>query len=85
MIEPVFGTIKRQLGFPQLNVRTKPKVSGKISLLFLGYNFKRVIKVMGRTELIQYFRARISLLISEIIAVFGEFGNLENCFATQTE
>ena len=58
--EPVFGSIKRQLGFPQLNVRTKPKVSGEVSLLFLGYNFKRVMNIIGKTRLMGYFKERIS-------------------------
>lgn len=56
--EHVFGSIKRKLGFPQLNVRTKCKVEGEVSLLFLGYNLKRVINLIGTTELIKYFRTR---------------------------
>ena len=51
--EHVFGSIKRQLGFPQLNVRTKQKVSGEVSLLFLGYNLKRAINIVGKSELIR--------------------------------
>jgi len=68
--EPVFDCIKRQLGFPQLNVRTKRKVEGEVSLLFLGYNLKRVIKLIGNTELIQYLRARRELLFKEIVVFF---------------
>lgn len=56
--EPVFGSIKRTLGFPMLNVRTKRKVEGEVSLLFLGYNLKRVINLIGKTKLIAYFRER---------------------------
>ncbi len=58
--EHVFGSIKRQLGFPQLNVRTKVKVEGEVSLLFFGYNFKRVMKIIGKTELIRFFREHIN-------------------------
>ena len=68
--EPVFGSIKRQLGFPQLNVRTKRKVEGEVSLLFLGYNLKRVIKLIGNTELIKYLRARKKRLYIQIIEFF---------------
>ena len=64
--EHVFGSIKRQLGFPQLHVRTKRKVEGEVSLLFLGYNFKRVINLIGNAELIRYFQERI-------IHIFREF------------
>lgn len=59
MSEHVFGSIKRQLGFPQLNVRTKRKVSGEVSLLCLAYNFKRVINLIGNRELIHYLRVGI--------------------------
>ena len=50
-IEHIFGTIKRMLGFAELHVRTKEKVSGEISLLCLAYNFKRMIKIMGKDTL----------------------------------
>ena len=66
--EPIFGTIKRQLGFPQLNVRTKLKVSGEVSLLFLGYNFKRVMNIIGKERLIGYFREHIRSVVCMIIA-----------------
>ena len=68
--EHVFGSIKRQLGFPQLNVRTKPKVEGEVSLLFLGYNLKRVINIVGNTELIRYFKGRTNSALLKIIVIF---------------
>ena len=64
--EHVFGSIKRQLGFPQLNVRTKQKVEGEVSLLFLGYNFKRVMNIIGKTELIRYFREHTNSVFEQI-------------------
>lgn len=71
--EPVFGSIKRQLGFPQLNVRTKRKVSGEVSLLFLGFNLKRVINLIGNTELIRYLRARIGASFTKIFNIICNF------------
>ena len=65
--EHIFGSIKRQLGFPQLHVRTKPKVEGEVSLLFLGYNFKRVLKIIGNTELIRYFRLHTNSVLFKIL------------------
>ena len=76
--EPVFGSIKRQLGFPQLNVRTKRKVSGEISLLFLGFNLKRVINLIGNTELIRYFRARIGASLAEFLSIICNFAFRNN-------
>ena len=65
LIEHVFGSIKRQLGFPQLHVRTKRKVEGEVSLLFLGYNLKRAINLIGNAELIRYFQDRIIPILSK--------------------
>ena len=65
--EHVFGSIKRQLGFPQLNVRTKQKVAGEVSLLFLGYNLKRVMNIIGNTELIRYFKERTNSKLNQFI------------------
>lgn len=76
--EHVFGSIKRQLGFPQLNVRTKPKVEGEVSLLFLGYNLKRVINIIGNTELIRYFREHTNSILSKIIAIFFGFHKIKS-------
>ena len=75
--EHVFGSIKRQLGFPQLNVRTKPKVEGEVSLLFLGYNLKRVINIIGNTELIRYFNEHTNSILSKIITVFLKFHRIK--------
>ena len=68
--EHVFGSIKRQLGFPQLNVRTKQKVEGEVRLLFLGYNFKRAMNIIGKTELIRYFREHTNSVFHQIKLLF---------------
>lgn len=77
--EHVFGSIKRQLGFPQLNVRTKPKVEGEVSLLFLGYNLKRVINIVGNTELIRYFRERTNSVLKQFLSISLNICNLRYC------
>ncbi len=68
--EHVFGSIKRQLGFPQLNVRTKIKVEGEVSLLFLGYNLKRVMNIIGKTELIRHFREHTSSVLTKLSSCY---------------
>lgn len=67
--EHVFGSLKRQLGFPQLNVRTQRKVAGEISLLCLAYNLKRVINIIGNKELIRYLRAFKMPILSLILKI----------------
>ena len=79
IIEHVFGSIKRQLGFPQLNVRTKRKVAGEVSLLFLGYNFKRVINIIGNTELIRYFKERTNSALRQFTSIILNICNFAYC------
>ena len=47
IIEHPFGTIKRHWGFNYTLVRTKKKVGGEFALIFLCYNLKRVINILG--------------------------------------
>jgi len=43
-VEPVFGTIKKWMGFDQFLLRGIEKVSGEWNLVALAYNFKRLWK-----------------------------------------
>lgn len=47
IIEHPFGTIKRHWGFYHTLVRTKKKVGGEFALIFLSYNLRRVINILG--------------------------------------
>lgn len=47
MVEHPFGTVKRAMGGDYFLLRTRRKVRGEIALLFLGYNLKRAVKIMG--------------------------------------
>jgi transposase len=49
-IEHVFGTIKRTMGGGYFLLRTKEKVKCETALLFLGYNLKRTVNVLGFRE-----------------------------------
>ncbi len=71
--EHVFGSVKRQLGFPMLNVCTKEKVEGEVSLLFLGYNLKRAINIIGNAELIQHFKAKTNALFKQTSQILLQF------------
>jgi len=44
-VEPVFGTIKKWMGFDQFLLRGHEKVSGEWGLVTLAYNFKRLWKL----------------------------------------
>ena len=47
IIEHPFGTIKRTYGYYYTLLRTKEKVTGEFSLIYLCYNLRRVISILG--------------------------------------
>jgi radical SAM protein with 4Fe4S-binding SPASM domain len=47
IIEHPFGTIKRSWGFYYTLLRTKKKVNGEFALVYLAYNFRRVLTILG--------------------------------------
>lgn len=51
IVEHVFGTIKRSLGFNHLLLRGNKKVKAESHMHFLVYNLKRTVNVIGAEEL----------------------------------
>lgn len=51
IIEHPFGTIKRSYGYYYTLLRTKRKVAGEFALIYLCYNLRRVINILGIYEL----------------------------------
>jgi radical SAM protein with 4Fe4S-binding SPASM domain len=47
IIEHPFGTIKRSYGYYYTLLRTKRKVAGEFALIYLCYNIRRVINILG--------------------------------------
>ena len=58
-VEPVFGIIKKWMGFTQVLLRGHEKVSGEWQLVTLAYNFKRLwnLKCVQKAESITTGRA----------------------------
>jgi transposase len=52
IVEHPFGTIKRTWGYNYVLVKSLDKVDGEFGLVFLCYNLKRVINMIGTTGLI---------------------------------
>jgi len=50
-VEHPFGTIKHFMGGRHFLLRTRRKVRAEVALLFLGYNLKRALKVLGFKEI----------------------------------
>ena len=53
LVEHPFGTIKRSLGFSHVFVKGLDRVSSWTSSVFLAYNFKRVLNIIGVKKLIE--------------------------------
>lgn len=51
IIEHVFGTIKRQWGMDHILLKGLSKNNGEFGLIYLSYNFKRVLNILGVNEL----------------------------------
>ncbi|MGN0993078.1 MAG: IS1182 family transposase [Bacilli bacterium] len=53
LVEHPFGTIKRALGLTHVYIKGLERVSSWTSSVFLAYNLKRVINIMGTQKLIE--------------------------------
>jgi len=58
LCEHPFGTVKRGMDGGYCLLKGKPKVLGEFSLIFLAYNLKRVINILGSKKLIEIMRYR---------------------------
>jgi len=52
-VEHPFGTIKAWMGSTHFQMKTIKRVSAEMSLHVLAYNMKRVIKILGATQLME--------------------------------
>lgn len=52
IIEHIFGTIKRQWGFDHILLKGLEKNHGELGLIYLTYNLRRVVNIMGTKQLI---------------------------------
>lgn len=55
LVEHPFGTIKRSLGFTHVYIKGLDRVSSWTSSVFLAYNLKRVINILGIPKLMEVF------------------------------
>jgi len=59
--EHPFGTVKRSMDCGYCLVKGKEKLTGEFALIFLAYNFKRVINILGVKRLLETMSSRASL------------------------
>jgi len=61
LVEHPFGTIKRQWGFDYIMTKkTKARASADVGFIFIAYNLRRIINIIGNDELKSYLRACIA-------------------------
>ena len=87
IVEHVFGTVKRDLGFTYFLLRGNEKVKGESFMHFLIYNIKRVCKIKGIKEIIEAIKAlkrennSSNLFLFELFSLFSDFlkNSVEDC------
>ncbi|MGZ5192215.1 MAG: transposase, partial [Flavisolibacter sp.] len=63
--EHPFGTIKRQWGFSYiLTKRGINHASSDVGFMFIAYNFRRIISILGKDPLIKYLRILASFFLT---------------------
>ena len=64
IIEHIFGTIKRQWGFDHILLKGLKKNDGEFGLIYLIYNFRRVINILGITKAKMWIKHMIFLFLT---------------------
>jgi len=74
IIEHVFGTIKRQWGYDHILLKDLKKNDGEFGLIFLVYNIRRIINILGPEELKKWLKSLFSLSLGRKRAKIGSGG-----------
>lgn len=70
IVEHPYGTIKRQWGFSYISTKKNIKrASADVGLMFIAYNLRRIINIIGMKELQSYLKALLFPVLS-IITTF---------------
>ena len=68
IVEHPYGTIKRQWGFNYiLTKRGKARASADVGFMFIAYNLRRIINILGQDALKKYFK----VLCSSVLLFFN--------------
>jgi len=76
--EHPFGTIKRQWGFSYiLTKRGINRASSDVGFMFIAYNIRRIISILGKDLLSKYLRILVSLFLTVSAFFRRRIGHLE--------
>lgn len=70
MNEHVFGIIKRQWGYDHTLMKGLKKVDAETGIIFIAYNFRRIINIIGIEKFIRMMRKAVGADILKAIKVF---------------
>lgn len=77
IVEHPYGTIKRQWGFNHIITKKgMEKAAADVGLMFIAYNLRRIINILGKQALKEYLRILVSsflLLINRIRVILSRF------------
>jgi len=77
IVEHPYGTIKRQWGFSYISTKKyKQRASADVGLMFIAYNIRRIINIIGKNELKKYLEVLILLFLyiqSQTRAILSRF------------
>jgi transposase len=79
IIEHPFGTVKRSWGYYYTLLKTKKKVSGEFALIYLAYNLRRVISILGVEELKLALKTSVCHIPSCFIYFRASFSKFYTC------
>ncbi len=68
LAEHPFGTLKRWFGWDHFLVRGFSKVRGEMSIMVLGYNLMRVIRIIGLEAFRAYCALKTRMAVEAAIA-----------------
>jgi transposase len=66
IVEHPYGTIKRQWGFSYIMTKKgSQRASADVGFIFIAYNLRRIINILGKEELRKYLEELIDLILSK--------------------
>jgi transposase len=86
IVEHPFGTMKRQWGFDHIMTKkTKERASADVGFIFIAYNLKRIMNIVGIDQLIKHndlfwMEIRAEKLLNKLFKSFQYIKKLTSCF-----
>ena len=67
IVEHPYGTIKRQWGFSYIITKKgKQRASADVGLMFVAYNIRRIMNILGKDELKKYLKELVLMFSAQI-------------------